>query len=60
MGSLFVIEEYRRKGLAKIMVQHMCKLVIEDGEIPFVSAEKSLFLNMGFVELGNRVNLFCM
>ena len=66
VGSLYVVEEYRRKGLAKIMVQHMCKLVVEDGEIPFISAEKnnfkpiSLFLNVGFVELGNCVNLFCM
>lgn len=66
VGSLYVVEEHRRKGLAKIMVQHMCKLVVEDGEIPFISAEKnnfkpiSLFLNVGFVELGNCVNLFCM
>ncbi len=62
VGSLFVIEEYRRKGLAKIMVQHMCKLVIEDGEIPFISAEKNNLKpisNMVFAELGNvLINLF--
>ena len=55
-GHLFVNEEHRRKGLAKVLVQHICCLIEEDGEVPLAFVEKdnikslSLFRSLSFVQ----------
>ncbi|XP_064400353.1 uncharacterized protein LOC135346600 [Halichondria panicea] len=55
-GHLFVNEEHRRKGLAKVLVQHICCLIEEDGEVPLAFVERdnikslSLFRSLSFVQ----------
>ncbi len=56
LGHLFVHEEHRRKGLAKVLVQHICCLIEEDGEVPLAFVEKdnikslSLFRSLSFIQ----------
>ena len=66
LGHLFVREEYRRKGLAKALVQYMCTQIINDGLIPGCLVEKdniaskSFFESFGFVESDSRYAFFCL
>ncbi len=56
IGHLFVYEEHRRKGLAKILVQHICCLIKGDGEVPLAFVERdnvksiALFQSLSFVQ----------
>ena len=60
LGNLFVHEDHRRKGLAKVLIRHMCTQVVNDGQIPYAFVEKenplsiSLFMSLGFVEASSR------
>ena len=63
-GHLFVHEEHRRKGLAKILVQHMCCSIKGDGEVPlaFVRIDNvksmSLFQSLNFVQSDFQATIF--
>ena len=60
LAHLFVHENHRRKGLAKVLIRHMCTQVVDDGQVPYVLVAKendlsiSLFTNLGFVEASSR------
>ncbi len=67
-GHLFVHEEHRRKGLAKILVHHLCCLIEEDGEVPLAFVERdnvkslSLFRSLSFIQSDFQAavyKLFC-
>ena len=34
LAHLFVVEEYRRKGFATLIYQHICKVILDDGLLP--------------------------
>ncbi len=57
IAQLYVMEEHRRKGLARIVLQEMCKKIIARGDLPqtgvVVSNHTSLALmkKCGFVAL---------
>ena len=60
LAHLFVHEDHRRRGLAKLLIWHMCVQVANDGQVPHVLVEKenalsiSLFKSLGFVEASSR------
>ena len=66
LGHLFVCDEYRRKGLAKVLVQYMCTQILNDGQIPGCMVEKenisamSFFESLGFVESDSRYGFICL
>ena len=55
-GNLYVMENYRRRGFASLLMEHMCKCIQEDGMVPYVGvslnndAGTKLFNKIGFVE----------
>lgn len=57
-ANLYVIEKYRRRGFASLLMEHMCKCIQTDGLVPWAGVEvsndsgKELLRRMGFVELG--------
>ena len=58
-GHVYTLPEYRRRGLATIVVRELCKLVIADGLTPVAIVElgnpiSGLFLNLGFLEAAYR------
>ena len=65
IGHLFVHEDHRRKGLAKVLIQHMCIQIAKDEQIPTSVVEKentvsvSLFMSLGFVETDSWLALTC-
>ena len=55
-GNLYITEEYRRRGFASLLLEHMCKCIRADGLIPQVGVDdyndgsKKLMQKFGFVE----------
>ena len=53
---LYVMKEYRRKGFASLVMQHMCKCIQDDGLVPEAGVEwcntpaKELMIKLGFEE----------
>ena len=66
LAHLYVTEKYRRQGLAKLLVEHICKCIQDDGLIPEAAVEwrntkcKELMKNMGFVEYEKHMKFFSM
>lgn len=58
MGLLHVIDDFRRKGIAKALVVNLCQKVREKNEVPFTSVEPSnvaslsLIQSLGFENIG--------
>jgi 8-oxo-dGTP diphosphatase len=58
MGMLHVVNEFRRKGIAKALVINLCKGLREKNEVPFTSVEPSniasltLIQSLGFENIG--------
>lgn len=38
-GHLFVVEEYRRRGFASLLLEHMCRCIRADGLMPQIATE---------------------
>ena len=55
-GHLFITEEYRRRGFASLLLEHMCKCIRADGLTPQVNIDDynegsmKLMQRFGFVE----------
>ena len=55
-AHLYIKEEYRRKGFASLVMQHMCKCIQDDGLVPHTGVEwrntpaKELMKKLGFEE----------
>ena len=66
LAHLYVTEKYRRQGLAKLLVEHIGKLIQDDGLIPEAAVEwrntkcKELMKGMGFVEHEKHIKFFSM
>ena len=64
LAHLYVTENYRRQGLASLLVEHMGKHIQDDGLIPEAAVEwqntqcKELMKKMGFVEYEKHINFF--
>ena len=55
-SNLYITEEYRRRGFASLLLEHMCKRIRADGLIPqagvddYNDGSKKLMQKFGFVE----------
>ena len=50
LAHLFVLEEYRRKGFAYLLYQHICKAIIADGLLPEVVVDVNNDIGINIVE----------
>ena len=61
MGLLFTLEEYRRRGYAKLVTQYMSKRMVQSGLVPFVTIVQgntssfAFFQSLGFQPLISSV-----
>ncbi len=66
LAHLYVIEKYRRQGLAKLLVEHIGKCIQDDGLIPEANVVwgntkgKELMKKLGFVEYEKHMKFFSM
>ena len=58
-AHLYVTDEYRRRGFASLMMEHMCECIQADGLLPGIGVDldnargMELMKKMGFVKYGN-------
>lgn len=50
LGHLFVLEEYRRRGFASLLYQHICKQILADGLLPEVVVDEHNDIGVVLVE----------
>ena len=66
LAHLYVTEKYRRQGLAQLLVEHIGRLIQDDGLIPEAAVEwrntkaKELMKKLGFVEHKKQMKFISM
>lgn len=64
LGNLFVMEDYRRRGFASLIIEYMCKRIQRDGMVPYAGvtlkddAGTKLLNKMGFVEFSKWLKIY--